>query len=170
MRLFKLKRPNKINRQPHRNVKKNSNQNSRLFWITSIRLLTTRSRSSVFRLSVIGKKRIFSWLSWLAVLLVGAHRRRRIDEIEQHCGHTLGYRLTETCNPDHVNSGNRTKWSSIRSVIIRVMNKRESDLLRDCSLFMAKGGGRCLEGGGVKFSKSMKKEGCFFKIQISGEG
>ena len=130
MRLFKLKRPNKINRKPHRTAKKNSNQNSRLFWIRSIRLLTTRSRSSVFRLSVIGKKRIFSWLSWLAVLLVSAHRRRRrrIDEIEQHC------------NPDHVNSGNRTKWSSIRSVIIRVMNKRESDLLRDCSLFMAKGG------------------------------
>ena len=40
---------------------------------------------------------------------------------------------------------------------------------RDCSLFMPKGGGAVFRvGGGVKFSKSMKKGRCFFKIQIRG--
>ena len=40
------------------------------------------------------------------------------------------------------------------------LRKTLTDFLRDCSLFMPKGG-RCLEWG-VKFSKSMKKGGCFF--------
>ena len=41
--------------------------------------------------------------------------------------------------------------------------------LRDCSLFMPKGGPVFREGGGVKFSKSMKKGGGgVFKIQIRG--
>ena len=33
---------------------------------------------------------------------------------------------------------------------------------------MPKGGPVFRVGGGVKFSKSMKKGGCFFKIQIRG--
>ena len=41
--------------------------------------------------------------------------------------------------------------------------------VRDCSLFMPKGG-RYLELGGVKFSKSMKKGGVFFlnTVEIRG--
>ena len=34
---------------------------------------------------------------------------------------------------------------------------------------MPKGGPVFRVGGGVKFSKSMKKGGCFFKIQIRGK-
>ena len=50
-----------------------------------------------------------------------------------------------------------------------VLKKEHHDTVRDCSLFMPKGG-RCLEwGGGVKFSKSMKEGGCFFKIRIRGK-
>ena len=35
---------------------------------------------------------------------------------------------------------------------------------------MPKGGPVFRVGGGVKFSKSLKKGGCFFKIQIRGGG
>ena len=45
------------------------------------------------------------------------------------------------------------------------------DQIRDCSLFMPKGGPVFrMGGGGGKFSKSMKKEWCFLKIQIRGGG
>ena len=41
--------------------------------------------------------------------------------------------------------------------------------LRDCSLFMPKGGGVGVKsGGGGKIFKINEKEGCFFKIQIRG--
>ena len=43
-----------------------------------------------------------------------------------------------------------------------------SSIFRDCSLVMPKGGPVFRVGGGVKFSKSLKKGGCFFKIQIRG--
>ena len=46
----------------------------------------------------------------------------------------------------------------------------DSQDLRDCSLFMPKGGGAVFRvGGGVQFSKSMKKGGCFFNLVIFGE-
>ena len=45
-----------------------------------------------------------------------------------------------------------------------------SSIFRDCSLVMPKGGPVFRVGGGVKFSKSMKRGGVFFKIQISGGG
>ena len=44
----------------------------------------------------------FSWLSWLAVLLVGAYARRDGDGddggVAQDGGHTPNNRLTETCS------------------------------------------------------------------------
>ena len=38
-------------------------------------------------------------------------------------------------------------------------------IIRDCSLFMPKGGPVFRVGGGVKFSKSMKKGGVFLKYK-----
>ena len=42
---------------------------------------------------------IFSWLSWLAVFLVGAYARRlRRSPVTQHGSHTPNNGLTETCS------------------------------------------------------------------------
>ena len=46
-----------------------------------------------------------------------------------------------------------------------------TEYIRDCSLFIPKGGPVFrVGGGGVKFSKSLKKGRCFSKIQIRGRG
>ena len=53
LRLFKLRRRNKIKENLPAKLKKDSKQNSHLSWVILIRLLTTRARRSTFRFGLI---------------------------------------------------------------------------------------------------------------------
>ena len=57
-------------------------------------------------------------------------------------------------------------FSCIFGLLTTRLTSDANDLVRDCSLFMPKGGGAVFRvGGGVKFSKSIKKGGVFLKYK-----